>query len=229
MNRRTRIRTSWCGTGFPASRPRSQVAQPGRAELGDRRGRRQGLALVQTVAAGDDVGDETVDQAPERVAVVVQGPAVQGVGVAALLLEQDARDHDVRGVDGARDDAHGLGQVEHDALDLADRLSVVVRLDQALATPVELQQDVVEPLLADHLRRPFEDVRGRDHVADQQLAEVIAAHRDRDGEVGLGSEADREDRRQMRLPGPAQRGRIAGGLEAEAGDAGGRGCGIRFA
>ncbi len=193
-------------------------AQPAGAELGDRRRGRQGLAAVEEVAAGDDVGDEIVDQPPERVAVVVEGAPVQGVGVAALLLQQGAGDHDVRGVDRARHDAHGLGEVEDDALHLVHGAGALIGLHAALPPPVELQQDVVEALLADHLPRPHEGVGRRHHVADQQVAEMVAAHRDRDGEIGLRAEAHVEDGREMVLPRPPQRRGIPGRLEPQAGD-----------
>ena len=77
---------------------------------------------------------------------------------------------------------------------------------------------MVQPLLADHLWRPHEGVGRRDHVADQEVAEVIAAHRDRGGQVGLGPEADGEDRREVILPRPAAGLGILGWLETQAGD-----------
>jgi hypothetical protein len=77
---------------------------------------------------------------------------------------------------------------------------------------------VVDALLMDHRLGSDQGVGRRDHVADEEVAEVVAAHRDRDGEIGLGPEADREDRREMVLPGSAERLRILGRLEPQAGD-----------
>ncbi|MCJ2018980.1 hypothetical protein MKK84_16280 [Methylobacterium sp. E-065] len=47
---------------------------------------------------------------------------------------------------------------------------------------------------------------------------MIAAHRDRGGQVGLGPEADGEDRREVILPRPAEGLGILGRLETQAGD-----------
>ena len=98
------------------------------------------------------------------------------------------------------DDGDRLGEIEQDAGVRRHVRFAPGHFDPAGAGMVELKQQMVEALLRDHARRPFQDLGRGPHLTHKQIAEMIIVHRDRTGQQASARQGGLEDRQQSRDP-----------------------------